>query len=404
MKLTGKVAKNALGLLVARDRVNNLILPGLQRSSTASIDQKVTNIVGRYRRDIGNKSNVGLLFTDREADDYFNRVGGIDAFIRPWEPLTIRVQYLHSETKYDSATAVDNNLPITSFGGNSFNFQTIYDTRNWNSQFTFENRNGGFRADAGFVPQVNFRRIRYWVERVFWPKGETWYTNIGWNAGGFRHGGTNGLLDIGGFWSSAWINGPLQLNYWINPDIIWQQFEGITYRLVRLWTGFDIQPWGNLGINGWLNLGPAVDFTNGRKADNLRFKLESDIRMGKHIDMTVTHRFQKLHLSGNRIFTANLTELQAAYNINLRTFFRVILQYRHTLRNPELFDDQSVNRIDQSVFAQLLLSYKVNPQSVIFLGYVDNHGGYESSADFREIPLTQVNQTLFFKVGYAWRP
>ncbi len=203
---------------------------------------------------------------------------------------------------------------------------------------------------------------------------------------------------------SADFNGPLQLNYWINPDIIWQQFNGETFKLLNLWTGFDIQPLGNLGINGWINFGNGVDFDNTRKADRFQFRLESDIRIGKHIDMTLNHRLLKLHLSGERIFAANLSQIQAAYNFNPRLFFRMVMQYRHTVRNPDLFIDSEINHLDQSIFAQLLLSYKLNPQSVIFLGYVDNHSGFTSNEPFQNIALRQINQTLFFKVGYACRP
>src|SRR4029077_7033014 len=34
--------------------------------------------VGRVSRDLGNQSSLGVMFTDREIDGYFNRVGGID--------------------------------------------------------------------------------------------------------------------------------------------------------------------------------------------------------------------------------------------------------------------------------------------------------------------------------------
>ncbi len=404
-KLSGKIQKNAIGLLVARDRVNNMLLPGFQSNSFALVEEDVTNIIARYRRDVGKNSAVGLMYTGREADNYYNRVGGVDAFIRPWKPLTIRFQYLHTETQYDSSIADEHNQPQSNFGGNSLNFQSSFETRNWESVFIFESRSSGFRGDAGFVPQVDYRRLRFYVERVFWPKKKTWYANIGWNAGGFSRTNLNGgTLDQRGFWTSAFINGPLQLNYWINPDIVWRQAGGKTFRLIRLWTGFDIQPIGNWGINGFFNLGPAVDFENSRKADNIQFRLESDIRVGRHIDMTVNHRFLKLHLNRTPIVTANLSQIQAAYNFNAQTFFRVILQYRHTLRNPELYDDQTVNQVDESIFAQILLSYKLNPQSVIFLGYVDNHNGWKNDSYFEEIHLTQLNQTLFFKVGYAWRP
>ncbi|WP_422861123.1 DUF5916 domain-containing protein [Flagellimonas sp. W118] len=404
VKITGKINKNALGILVARDRINNLVLPGFQSSETSSTDQQVTNIIGRYRRDIGKKTNVGLLFTNRETEEYFNRLGSVDFFSRPWKPLTLRAQYAYTETQYDSLLVAANGISDSRLSGKSINFQATFETRNWETVFIYENRSKGFRADAGFVPQVDYRQYRAYIERRFWAQEGGWYSNIGWNVGGFRRESTRSILDLEGIWTSAYFNGPLQLNYWINPDIIWQQSNGETFKLINLWTGFDIQPLGNLGINGWINFGGAVDFENTRKADKFQFRLESDIRIGKHIDMTFNHRLLKLHLSGENIFAANLSQIQAAYNFNPRLFFRIIMQYRHTIRNPDLFIDSEINRLDKSVFAQLLLSYKLNPQSVIFLGYVDNHNGFTSNEPFEDISLRQINQTLFLKIGYAWRP
>ena len=147
--------KNAVGLLVAKDQVNNLVLPGFQSSDYISIEQEVTNIVGRFRRDVGKNSNIGLLYTDREAGEYFNRVGGIDFFLRPWDPLTIRAQYLHTETKYDSAATSDASLPSNRLSGDSYNFSATYDTRNWNSAFIFENRSSNFTRNTSTLAIVD---------------------------------------------------------------------------------------------------------------------------------------------------------------------------------------------------------------------------------------------------------
>lgn len=404
-KLTGKVGKNALGVLVADDRSNQLILPGFQSSSGYRSEEEVTNWISRYRRDIGENINIGGLFTNRTSASYYNRVGGVDGFIRPWQPLTFQWQYLRSSTQYGPSTVEENDLEAPDPTGNAYNLNARFDTRNWNAQYTFEYRDAGFRADAGFVPQVDFIHHRFWVERVFWPENKGPIVNFGGNTGGFRRTSTEGLLESAGAWVSGFINGPLQTNLWINPDVIWQQYQGDNYTLHRLWLGFDTQPLGNLGINGWINLGPAVDFANNRKADNTQFRLESDIRIGTHIDMTINHRFVQLRQqeTGATIFTANLTQWQGAYNFNPRLFFKFILQYRHTIRNPDLYNE-TVHTVDESVFAQLLLSYKVNPQSVVFLGYIDNHAGLNDEFEARQVALTQLNQTLFFKIGYAWRP
>src|SRR5262249_19124632 len=48
IKVTGKAGGNALGVFVARDSVNNLVLPSNQASELVSIDQKVWSGVLRY--------------------------------------------------------------------------------------------------------------------------------------------------------------------------------------------------------------------------------------------------------------------------------------------------------------------------------------------------------------------
>ncbi|NIM97761.1 MAG: hypothetical protein GTO24_06685, partial [candidate division Zixibacteria bacterium] len=80
---------------------------------------------------------------------------------------------------------------------------------------------------------------------------------------------------------------------------------------------------------------------------------------------------------------------------NLRMFIRGIVQYLDVARTPELYINP-VPRKEQSVFTQFLFSYKLNPQTVLFLGYSDNYSG-ETGID-----ITQTNRTFFIKLGYAW--
>jgi len=43
-----------------------------------------------------------------------------------------------------------------------------------------------------------------------------------------------------------------------------------------------------------------------------------------------------------------------------------------------------------------LFSYKLNPRTVVFVGYSDSREGNQ------DISLTQSNRTLFLKLGYSW--
>ena len=105
---------------------------------------------------------------------------------------------------------------------------------------------------------------------------------------------------------------------------------------------------------------------------------------------------------GDWAFIANLSQLRAVYNFNVRTFFRAIVQYQNVERNPGKYA-ATVQREAKTLFTQLLLSYKVNPQTVVFLGYSDNSLGVLTQ-DLVRTELSRNGRTFFLKLGYAWRP
>ena len=100
-------------------------------------------------------------------------------------------------------------------------------------------------------------------------------------------------------------------------------------------------------------------------------------------------------MSGGRLYTANLTQLRAVYHFNVRTFVRAILQFTDISRNVDLYTSP-VSASTRRLFSQYLFSYKLNPQTVLLVGYSDNSAG-ETRA-----PLVQTNRTFFVKIGYAW--
>ena len=66
----------------------------------------------RYRRDVGKTSTLGALYTDREAEDYFNRLGGFDGTLQASDADTIRFQYLFAATDYPDEVAVANGQSV----------------------------------------------------------------------------------------------------------------------------------------------------------------------------------------------------------------------------------------------------------------------------------------------------
>ena len=159
LKLTGKEGANIIGAYFVRDEVTNLIFPGSEGSDSTSLSMANSSSVFRYRRDVGRNSSIGLLATDREAGDYFNRVYGADGLFRHTSNDTFRFQFLGSTTRYDDATAAEFGQPQGSFGGTAYAVSYAHDTRNWSAMTGYHSLDADFRADLGFIPRTGIRYL-----------------------------------------------------------------------------------------------------------------------------------------------------------------------------------------------------------------------------------------------------
>jgi len=404
-KLSGKLGDNALGALMAKDRRNNLLIPGSQFSSSTALDGEVTTAIGRFRRDIGASGTVGALYTGREAAGYHNRVGGFDAFYRPVSSLTLQGQVLHSNTLYPAAVAQDFSQHDGGFNGTAARTVANWATRDWTFNADYRRIDEDFRADAGFLTQAGVQGGSANLARRWSGAAGQWFTQIRLNAGTWRNDDFSRNTIDSGMWFGLQYEGPGQSRAGVWPNLFKKEhYAGVTYE--GMWEMFfDVSaaPSGTFsaGLNG--NIGDAIDYANERLGSQVRFTPRASVRIGRNVEATLQHTYQRLSTGqGDPVFTANLSQLRAVYNFSPRSFVRTIVQYTQTDRAP----DQYVNEVDRStraIFAQVLYAYKLSPQTVLFLGYSQNGDG-EIDPDRVRIPLTTRGRTLFFKLGYAWRP
>ena len=121
------------------------------------------------------------------------------------------------------------------------------------------------------------------------------------------------------------------------------------------------------------------------------------LRFGRRLQFNLDHTYQRFERDEGRLFLANLSQGRLVYQFNVRMFLRAILQYTNIDRDPSLYEDE-VDPNTRLLGTQFLFSYKLNPQTVVFLGYSDNYLGEGQQG----VDLTQTDRTLFLKVGYAW--
>jgi hypothetical protein len=396
LKLTGKTGPHALGVFVARDDVNNLIVPSNQSSVLTSIDQDVTSAVLRYRRDVGAGSTVGLLLTDREADGYHNRLASADAFIRVSAADTLRLQYLATHTQYPSAVVEDGGAGPGAFRGFGLMANYGHFSQRWSWFAEYQDLDPGFRADNGFVPRVDVRQLRGRLTRIL--RGDTgrWYSRIDLGVLGSRIEDHDGTLTDSQVGVNAVYNGPRQSLLDATLTKNRELFGGVTYDLDRVEVFGEVRPTGNMRLNLFGQVGDAIDFENSRPAQGAFFGPSVEYRFGRSLELRLSHDFERLTVEGGRrLYTARLTQGRLVYHFGTRAFARAILQHRDTDFVPSLYREPTPPE-SRRLFTQLLFSYKVNPQTVLLVGYSDNALGD------RDVGLTRTDRTFFIKVGYAW--
>ena len=398
-KITAKVGRNAVGVFVTQDRVNSLILPSNGQSIPASIDRNVTGNVVRYRRDVGNGSTVGLLYTGRYGSAYSNQITGVDGFLRLSPSNTLQFQAVHSETEYPEEFAIEQNQRRSRFGGNGGMIQFDHFSRHWIASVGYEDLSDAFRADYGFIRRVDIRTGRGTLQRVFRSEAGSWFSQI--NAGiiANRSGDQSGTLTDQTVGLTAFYSGPSQSVFNVEITTNKERFIDTTYDLQRGEFFGSIQPSGNISLSLFSQVGDQIDFVNQRSGSEKVFVPSVELKIGRSLNLNVSNTLQVLKVSGSRLFTANIAQGSFRYNFNVRTFIRLILQYQTIDRNlnnyvpalQDIFSDR-----DESLFSQLLFSYKINSQTVLFLGYSDI---YSAAPTY---DLTQTGRTFFFKLGYAF--
>ena len=399
VKVSGKEGRNAFGVYLAEDEVTNIIIPGVEESALTAIDASNLSGVVRYRRDVGRNSVLGVLFTGREGDGYSNQVFGFDGSLRLSDADTVSFQALGSDTEYPDELAAEYDQPVGSFSGQALAFAYEHDSRYWDWRVEYDDYDGDFRADAGFVPQVGGREADAGLDYTFWGEPEDWYSEIELGGEWERTEDEQGGLLNNEYTVRGEYSGPLQSFLFLRTT--WQE-RG--YRGER----FDFGSWGLYGRiqpAGWLRLeldgtfGGQVDYANVREGD--RFYLEPIVHLtpGRHLSLDLSYLVDSLDVEGGRLFTANLTQLRLVWQFSVRAFVRLVSQYADVERDPALYLEP-VDARSQEWFNQLLFSYKINPQTVFFLGYSDNHEGFETGLE--RVDLTQRDRTIFVKIGYAW--
>lgn len=395
LKLSGKVGENALGFFIAHDSVNNLLLPGNQSSEITSVDEPVWSTVLRYRRDVGSGSTLGALYTSREGDDYHNRLGGLDAFLRLSAADVLRAQLLQSYTQYPEAVGSPESPGEKTPQGRALLLRYNHDTSRWIWFLGLQELQRGFRADLGFVPRVDTITAdaliaREWHREVgLWTQLDVGARTLGtWDHNGVR---TDRELEIF-FEGQGVLASFVNLSFSRNDYV----YDGVRYPLYHGRAILNLRASSQLRLGITVHGGDTIDFDNGRAATELVIQPLLEWRPGRHIDLSLEPDLRRLDLKeGARLLAADLLQGRLVYHLGVRSFVRLIFQSTAVSRHTSLYHEP-VEESERELFAQMLFSYRINPQAAILAGYTTE------ARELSDVPLTTTGRALFLKLSYLW--
>jgi hypothetical protein len=396
---TGRQGNQTYGIFGALDSQTNILRPGPFRSRLVHLQGESTDLVGTYRYGFGESSNIGTLITSRSADNYSSVLASVDG---KWqnETNTITAQWMSSTT--DDALG----YKPTTFAGNAYLINYEYSDREKTFKLITSSYDPGFRADMGFISQVDVRK--YVIGGAYrWYPTENFFNEIqiysDWDM--TQQISVDRLLEReleaqisakGRMQSYMKFSAGQRVAYWdgVNYDQTFYSFYG------------EFTPYANWKLSLFYRGGDQVDYRNSALGTIDSFEPGITGIFNNNISLSLSYVDESLQRLGGTVYHAQLLDSRLSWQFNLRQRLRLAIQYGNTDLDMTLDKDYMLGDATAASYndigTQLVYSYKINPRSVFYAGYSDNYVGYTENNITTD--TYQTGRSLFLKFGYAWQP
>lgn len=440
-KLTGTIDKHSYAMFVTNDTQTNFIVPGNTGSELASLDTNSHSAAFRYRYDVNNDLSIGAINTLRRADNYHNVVFGVDTKYRVDESNSFQGQVLNSNTEYpkqlfqdfcmsNDDTDCQNKKDVDCIFGNCQFTEQVHRTKidgdfsdsafkasyNHKSEYwdvTAEHQSIGknFRADLGYMPRADYQSNKFAVDHyIYGNENSLWQEAKLSGQWQIKHNEKGELLEKS-VSSTFSIDGPYQSN--AELTVSHEDKVGLRHNEALLtidnntsrFTENVIQLYGNTQLTNQLyveaefKIGDKIDYRNNRLGDYQELYTNVSYNFNQHLQADVYFTTTELDADNANVYQANLTELRVSYQFDVHSYLKLNVVYSDIDRNPDNNPYVDVSHKNKNLSTQLIYAYKLNAQTVFYLGYSD--GSYQNDALNN---LEREQRTFFTKISYAWMP
>ncbi len=433
VRLTGKDGPWAVGTLVAgTDSPGEAVSPG-----NPLFGQHALFAVGRVSRDIGSQSSIGLLYADREANGFFNRVGSLDGRFKLNENWAANIQGMISAT----INPDDPNFNLFDThgqyqAGSAGEVIVQRDGLKLNYFLDYADRSPNFRTLTGFDPQPDIHNVYQRLQYTFRPEGKhliSWgpmfehyftYDHEGNEIGSGYFPSVRVEL-IGQTFLSALYAKEMER---LRPQDFDVLKDAGTQKYTRHTTEF------SLDTNYFRKVAFHVDYRFGTRVNydppgnyfpflarrttanaTLTFRPNRSLRIDNsyllfrlHQCPDCTNQQPDLLPRPSGSLNNHIIRSKWNYQFNKELSFRFIGEYSAVLANPSFTSLQTTKNFN----ADFLITYLVHPSTAIYVGYnsnlenIDPSLASDGSGGVNHIPsgrLINDGRNFFVKASYLFR-
>ncbi len=413
-KLTGKIGKVDIGYISAYDLKTPFLVPLDESSSVFSTRIHSFSNILRLKHDLADDSYIGMILTDREYKDTtgnflkyngFNRVFGLDGKLRFLEKYSFVFQLLHFRTQelndsnlyYDPTQRFDEGKYTAGFDGESFAGTGGYlsfrrSARHWNFDLNYDFIPSAARMDNGFLSNNNYKTLSSWQGYTIYPESK-WLVRIEPSLYGYlKHNFQNQLREQF-LQAQCYIQFAHQINANLSMFLVNNELLGGVYSTDVL------RPSINMNINTMPKFTFGFYYTRGKSIVRFieptyigytqQLQLWNTFKPLEQLSFVTDYSYAELANNSNlsdKLYAGYILRNRMSYQFSKQFFLRLISEY---------------NSFSNSFRVDPLLSYKINPFTIFYLG---------STHSIEDIPapdginrFVETERQIFVKFQYLWR-
>lgn len=430
VKMTGRPGKFRFGIVSAYDDSSAYIIPLEDYDYNFKASKSYVNIF-RGVKTVGQNSRIGFMINDRRYEhDGSNSVLSVDGDISLTRSISWEGQFIYTHTKEeindilgtDPIYYADSSYTLNFDGESLDGFALITQLKHFSKHIGFvagyNQIEPTYRTQTGYDPVNNHRSANLYTGYTFYPSNSI-FTRISPQFSAFsRWHFQTGHKKIQNFNFNLYSSLKYaQTNINMSYDNSYEEYAGDIYSdMVSLNVNVNSQPTGAFGYYVSVRTGESIARRVYEPSDELQFQTGFELKPSDRITIEPNLNYLKgdRTSSNETLYEQIISRTRLQYQYNKKLSLRLVFQYGD-YNNIYLDDADNDNNLEQHyrngsfINVDPLLTYRLNPFTVFYLGMVSSYDEYATEEYQVNKPPTyahdlRLNQRKFFlKLQYLFQ-